>query len=196
MDLSALAFGLFGWLPFACATTILLSVMRRWLTQHEQRRTHDVSQLVAHHQQQQDDLAARERAVRTRERLLDRQQAVNSLRLRSAWKRADLISSEARQLRHRCEELETELREVTADYNELVSETLKARSEAFTRKASGTAALIVGGDDEHSRPSSLPHSRPGRSPEEETRAPARWHKGSALGLVLEHDGAAREHERM
>ncbi|MCX4609508.1 hypothetical protein [Streptomyces mirabilis] len=189
-----------GLLPVACATAVVLSVVRRWLTQHEERTTASVNQLLVQHRLKQDELIERERAVITQERRVQRMTAFSDLRARSVYTRLDMVTDDNQALRKRCEDLETDLAEVSEEYNELVGEVLRQRGSVFTRRTTGTATLIMGGGDEQARPRPvpIPLSRPAADGEDHARpTAARTRCGGRLGLALQRDGtAAREHESM
>ncbi|MFF3655005.1 hypothetical protein [Streptomyces olivochromogenes] len=190
-----------GLLPVACATAVILSAVRRWLNQHEAQTTASVNQLLAQHQLKQDELTERERAVITQERRLVRMTAFSDLRARSVHTRLDMVMNENQALRKRCEDLETDLAEVSEEYNELVGEVLRQRGSVFTRRTTGTATLIMGCADEQARPHPVPPiplSRPSTDGEDQSRpTAARPRRAGRLGLAQQRDGtAALEHESM
>ncbi|MET7722966.1 hypothetical protein [Streptomyces mirabilis] len=189
-----------GLLPVACATAVILSVVRRWLNQHEARTTASVNQLLAQHQLKQDELTERERAVITQERRLVRMTAFSDLRARSVYDRLDMVMDDNQALRKRCEDLETDLAEVSEEYNEIVGDVLRQRGSVFTRRTTGTATLIMGGGNEQAlpHPVPIPLSRPGADGEDHARpTAARPRYPVRLVLSQPRDGtAAREHESM
>ncbi|MFC8332816.1 hypothetical protein [Streptomyces olivaceus] len=186
-------------LSMACATTVLLSVMRRWLTQHEARTTEAVNRLLHQQQIQEEELLARERAVQQAERHVERTAHLTSFRVRSAWKRVDILYGDNAALRSRCEQLESDFDELTTEYNELVGETLRSRAAVFTQRTTGTSVLIRGGDDEEHSRADAP--LPGLATRSATRGdavllpgPARRRDTPSLGLVrqLGEGGKARQ----
>lgn len=188
-------------LPVACATAVVLSTVRRWLNQHEARTTASMNKLLTQHQLKQDELIERERAVITKERRLERMTAFSDLRARSVYARLDMVTDDNQALRNRCADLETDLAEVSDEYNELVGEVLRQRGSVFTRRTTGTATLIMGGGDEQARSHPvlpIPLSRPAADGEDHARpTAARPRCAGRLGLVQQRDGtAALEHESM
>jgi hypothetical protein len=176
-----------GLVPVACATTLILTVLRRRLNQHETRTTRAVSRLLEQHEVREEELAAREHQLIKAERLFARKSEMESLRIRSAWKRADLLADENSRLRERCRDLERDLEEVSTEFNELVGETLRQRNTVFTHRTTGTATIVQGGDDEHSRPLAEPTgptARPGRPGAEVT---SRSRERAVIDLIGQRD---------
>ncbi|MFD5571953.1 hypothetical protein [Streptomyces cadmiisoli] len=185
-----------GLLPVACAATLVLGVVRRWLNQHEASTTRAVTRLLTQHETKQEELLARERALASKEKTHGRLAFTTDLRVRSAWDRADYLMRENLELRGRVDQLETDLHEVSREHNELVGEVLRQRGSVFTQRTTGSATIIRGADDENSRPTSTipgPAARPGRD-DEDVVPVTRWRARPGPSLAIQHDGpAAREH---
>ncbi|MFJ4469488.1 hypothetical protein ACIP2X_18620 [Streptomyces sp. NPDC089424] len=185
-----------GLLPVACATTVVLTVVRRWLNQHEASTTNAVTRLLTQQETKQDELLARERALAHKERMQRRLVYTTDLRVRSAWHRSDDLMRENRELRSRLGQLEIDLQEVSREHNELVGEVLRQRGSVFTQRTTGSATIIRGADDERSRPTStIPRATacPGRD-DEEVIPVARRRGRPESSLPVQHNGpAAREH---
>lgn len=129
-----------GVVPLLIATTVILTVVKRWLHQNRLR---------------DDELHSREQAVASRELIAAQNEGIQTIRIHGL---AQKLHDANRQLLTQGEEL-AELRinheEVMANYNLLIEQVLRDGHERFTAGPKGAQRPVQGGAprrrDEHQR---------------------------------------------
>ncbi|MEW2568428.1 hypothetical protein [Streptomyces sp. NPDC047070] len=143
-------------LAMVCVVSVAATSLRRWLIQQEARNRsewHDRS--PQHRAQELTDLEEREARLRSREKLLERREYLNSIRVQGLAERLDEMTHQRAVDRAQHEETKANYQEVAAEFDALVRQTVRDGAERFTRpttQATGLGALRAqAGPDEPAR---------------------------------------------
>jgi hypothetical protein len=113
-------------LPLVCLTAAAAGVVRRYLSQQEQRIRRLHAHLARQHDERERELDRREADLARREELLQRTRFTTDLRVRSAYARMDIMLDELAAERDAHHELKVEYDQLARDYNEVLLESAGA----------------------------------------------------------------------